>query len=126
VQNDLEPSDAGVLYGCFRHLAARTDPELRRACAAQLPALMKHPVPGTSATYLHDTWVDLSADHDEQVQRDRLIDTKGSRGLYSKANPWMHMCIKCQVVHFGQRMLFGASVHSKDCMGLVFGESVLL
>ncbi|WIA29762.1 hypothetical protein OEZ86_012236 [Tetradesmus obliquus] len=68
VRNDLEPSDAGLLYGCFRHLAARADVELRRLCASRLPALMASPLPGSSASYLHDTWTDLALDHDMQVR----------------------------------------------------------
>lgn len=52
---------------CSRHLAARADVELRVTCALRLPALMAAPLPGSSATYLHDTWTDLALDHDVQV-----------------------------------------------------------
>lgn len=51
-----------------RHLAARADVELRRLCASRLPALMASPLPGSSASYLHDTWTDLALDHDMQVR----------------------------------------------------------
>lgn len=50
-----------------RHLAARTNVELRRTCAACVSDLMAAPLPGSSPFYLYDTWTDLAADHDEQV-----------------------------------------------------------
>lgn len=46
VRSDLEAQDTSLFYSCFRHLAARPDAELRRTCAAQLPALMKSCLPG--------------------------------------------------------------------------------
>jgi hypothetical protein len=57
-----------LLLRCLaRHLAARADAELRRLCASRLPALMASPLPGSSGSYLHDTWTDLALDHDMQV-----------------------------------------------------------
>jgi hypothetical protein len=119
VATDLEPSDAGLVYSCFRclearvcgcmhacmhacactctrrvqaccccraapdpaawrrravlthrvcrHLAARSDVELRRVCALRVCELMRAPLPGSSPSYLHDTWTDLATDPDEQV-----------------------------------------------------------
>lgn len=64
----LGPGDCALFYSCFRHLAARPDPELRRACAAQLLPLMRAPLPGATHAYFHDTWADMATDHDEQVR----------------------------------------------------------
>lgn len=50
-----------------RHLAARTNVDLRRTCAARVSQLMAAPLPGSSPSYLYDTWADLALDHDEQV-----------------------------------------------------------
>jgi hypothetical protein len=57
----------GLFYSCFRHLAARPDAELRRAAAAALLPLMAAPLPGATAVYFQDTFVDMAGDGDEQV-----------------------------------------------------------
>ncbi len=67
VRDVAAPGDVALFYSCFRHLAARPDAELRRACAAQLPALMAAPLQGATHAYFHDTFADMAADHDEQV-----------------------------------------------------------
>lgn len=56
------------LHAWCRHLAARLDVELRRTCALRVSELMGSPLPGSSPSYLHDTWTDLAMDHDEQVR----------------------------------------------------------
>lgn len=50
-----------------RHLAARANVDLRRTCAQCVSELMGAPLPGSSPSYLHDTWTDLAMDHDDQV-----------------------------------------------------------
>ncbi|KIY97622.1 Serine/threonine-protein phosphatase 4 regulatory subunit 4, partial [Monoraphidium neglectum] len=67
VRDQLAAGDAALFYSCFRHLAARPDAELRRACAAQLVPLMRAPLPGAAGSYFHDTWADMALDHDEQA-----------------------------------------------------------
>lgn len=64
----IVPAMAWLLLSC-RHLAARTNVDLRRTCASCVSDLMAAPLPGSSPSYLYDTWTDLAADHDEQVQR---------------------------------------------------------
>lgn len=94
MRNELEPSDASLLYGCFRHLAARGDVELRRLCAAQLPVLMKAPLAGTSSLYLHDTWQDLATDHDDQVRRCLVLagQEEGCAKRLVYMDPWHDDC----------------------------------
>jgi len=70
------PPDLPLFYSCFRHLAARPNPDLRRACAAQLLPLMRAPLPGVTHAYFLDTWLDMASDHDEAV-RAQIVGSMG-------------------------------------------------
>ena len=63
--------DQPLFYGCFRHLAARSDLELRQACASQLAAVVRAASALSASAYqshFHDTVTLLAGDDADGVR----------------------------------------------------------
>lgn len=71
IKSDMSSSDQPLFYGCFRHLAARSDLELRQACASQLAAVVRAASTLSASAYqshFHDTATLLAGDDADSVR----------------------------------------------------------
>lgn len=71
VKADFEHDDSLTFFGCFKHLAAKSDVELRRTCAGQLPAVLKaaSALSANAFQQWQDTVNALACDSDAEVRR---------------------------------------------------------
>ncbi|KAG2485883.1 hypothetical protein HYH03_015466 [Edaphochlamys debaryana] len=72
VKVDFEHDDAVLFFSCFKHLATKADTELRRLCAAQLPAVVKAATALAAAAFqqqFQDTLNNLATDPDIEVRK---------------------------------------------------------
>jgi len=71
VKGEMEQDDVQVFYGCFKHLASKTDAELRRACAGSFAAVVKAAAalhPNAFPAHFSDSFQSLATDFDEEVR----------------------------------------------------------
>ena len=67
VKPESAPEDAPLFNGCFRHMAAQNDVELRKACASQLPIVARQGF-GSYQGHFHDLATHLLSDTNEGVR----------------------------------------------------------
>lgn len=71
VKGEFEYDDPQLFFGCYRHLAAKSDGGLRRLCAAQLPEVLRAASALHAAAFaqqFHDTFHALATDADPEVR----------------------------------------------------------
>lgn len=59
-----------LFYGCFKHLASKSDVELRRACGAAFSEVLRAAAalhPAAFVQHFADTFTSLAGDLDEEV-----------------------------------------------------------
>ena len=63
VKGELDAEGATAFYACFKHLASKSDNELRRACCSQVSLFLRAALgygPHIYATHFHDLLVNLA------------------------------------------------------------------
>mmetsp|Transcript_9565 Transcript_9565/g.20370 ORF Transcript_9565/g.20370 Transcript_9565/m.20370 type:complete len:882 (+) Transcript_9565:180-2825(+) len=71
IKSDLDTDDFQLFFSGFKHLCGKSDVEMRRACAQQLPLVVKAAASVNPMVYgqqFHDTLVSLINDNDEEVR----------------------------------------------------------
>ncbi len=69
---DFEHDDSVLFFSCFKHLATKPDVELRRTCAAQLPAVVRAATALQASAFsaqFADTLTNLATDPDPDVRK---------------------------------------------------------
>ncbi|GFR43586.1 hypothetical protein Agub_g4683 [Astrephomene gubernaculifera] len=72
VKVDFEHDDSVLFFSCFKHLATKSDVELRRLCAGQLPAVLRAATALAAAAFsqqFQDTLNSLATDADVEVRK---------------------------------------------------------
>ncbi|GLC55027.1 hypothetical protein PLESTB_000932600 [Pleodorina starrii] len=72
IKVDFEHDDSVLFFSCFKHLATKSDVELRRLCAGQLPAVLRAATALSAAAFssqFQDTLISLATDPDVEVRK---------------------------------------------------------
>ncbi|MEW5313019.1 MAG: hypothetical protein WDW38_004614 [Sanguina aurantia] len=71
VRSDLEAEEAQVFYACYKHMSSKSDPELRKTCALQFPAVLRAAAAVSSHSFqttFQDCYYNLVADPNMDVR----------------------------------------------------------
>ncbi|EFJ50926.1 hypothetical protein VOLCADRAFT_88347 [Volvox carteri f. nagariensis] len=72
IKADFEHDDSVLFFSCFKHLATKSDVELRRLCAGQLPAVLRAATALSTTAFaqqFQDTLISLATDPDVDVRK---------------------------------------------------------
>ncbi|GIL70257.1 hypothetical protein Vretimale_3531 [Volvox reticuliferus] len=72
IKVDFEHDDSVLFFSCFKHLATKSDVELRRLCAGQLPAVLRAATALSATAFaqqFQDTLISLATDPDVEVRK---------------------------------------------------------
>lgn len=71
VKGEFEYDDPPLFFGCYRHLSAKSDVELRRLCAGQMPEVLRAASSlhaGAFSQQFSSTYYNLATDADPEVR----------------------------------------------------------